>query len=175
MKIEGLDGLLSKLNNLGGNANETVKKGVERAAKKVQGDAKDLAPVNYGELRQKIEEEVKEEGNEVIGEIAAKAGHSAYVEFGTGPVGGVSPKDLPPDIAGQIQYKEGGWWIHESQIDPDIAEKYGFIKIETKDGIFYGTYGQPAQPYLYPAMKQNEDYIKEAIAASIRMDIRKGD
>lgn len=175
MTVQGLDSLLKKFNNLGSNSNQTVKRGVAQGTKKVQGDAKDLASVNYGELRQKIEEEVREEGNEIIGEVAAKAGHSAYVEFGTGPVGRASPKDLPPDIAGQIQYKEGGWWIHESQIDPDIAEKYGFIRIETEDGVFYGTYGQPAQPFMYPAMKQNEDYIKETIAASIRMEIRKGD
>ncbi|MDD3840762.1 MAG: HK97 gp10 family phage protein [Clostridia bacterium] len=171
MSVQGLDSLLKKLNNLGGNTNAAVKKGVAKATKKVQGDAKDLAPVNYGELRQKIEEEVKEEGNEVIGEVAATAGHSAYIEFGTGPVGRVSPKDLPPGV--EPQYREGMWWIHESQIDPATAEQYHFIRIETEEGIFYGTYGQPAQPYLYPAMKQNEEYIKETIAASVRMEIKK--
>lgn len=173
MTIEGLDGLLKKLNNLSTNANEVVKKGVANATKKVQGDAKDLAPVNYGQLRNGIVTDVKEEVGEVIGEISATAEHSAYVEFGTGPVGRASPKDLPPGI--EPQYREGMWWIHESQIDPAIAEQYHFIKIETKDGVFYGTYGQAAQPYLYPAMKQNEEYIKESIAASVRMEIKKGD
>lgn len=173
MTIEGLDSLLKKLNNLSTNANEVVKKGVENATKKVQGDAKDLAPVNYGQLRNGIVTDVKEEGGEVIGEVSATAEHSAYVEFGTGPVGRDSPKDLPPGI--EPQYREGMWWIHESQIDPAIAERYHFIKIETKDGVFYGTYGQAAQPFLYPAMKQNEEYIKESIAASVRMEIKKGD
>lgn len=171
MSIEGLDSLLKKLNNLGDNINETVKKGVEKATKKVQGDAKNLAPVNDGQLRNGIVAEVKEEGNEVIGKVAATAEHSSYVEFGTGPVGRASPKDLPPGV--KPQYREGMWWIHESQIDPDVAEKYHFIKIETEQGVFYGTYGQRPHPYMYPAMKQNEEYIKEAIKGEVRMEIKK--
>lgn len=171
MSIQGLDSLLKKLDRLGGNANKAVARGVAKATKKVQGDAKDLAPVNYGELRDKIVSEIKQEGDTIIGIAKSTAGHNMYVEFGTGPVGRASPKDLPPGV--DIQYREDMWWIHESQIDPAIVEKYGFIKIETEQGVFYGTYGQPAQPYLYPAMKQNEEYIKEAIKSEVKMEIKK--
>ncbi len=169
--IEGLDSLLKKLNNLSTNANEVVKKGVINATKKVQGDAKDLAPVNDGQLRNEITVGVKGKGNEVIGKVAATAEHSAYVEFGTGQVGRASPKAMPHGI--NLQYRDGMWWIHESQISQDVAEKYRFIKIETEDGIFYGTYGQAAQPYMYPAMKQNEEYIKEVIKGEVRFEIKK--
>ena len=171
MSIQGLDNLLKKLDNLEDNANKAVTRGVVKATEKVQGDAKDLAPVNYGELRQKIISEVKQEGSTIIGIVKSTAGHNMYVEFGTGPVGKASPKDLPPGV--NIQYKEDMWWIHESQIDPTVAEKYRFIKIETDQGIFYGTYGQPAQPHMYPAMKQNEEYIKKTIKDEVKMEIKK--
>jgi HK97 gp10 family phage protein len=171
MSVQGLDRLLKKLNNLGGDANKAVKRGVTEATNKIQGDAKDLAPVNDGQLRNGIIAEVKEEGNEVIGKVSATAEHSAYVEFGTGPVGRASPKDLPQGI--NPKYVEGMWWIHESQIKPDVAEKYHFIKIETEQGVFYGTHGQKPHPYMYPAMKQNEKYIKEVIKGEVRMKIKK--
>ena len=52
--IEGLDELLATLSGLGGNAKESCRKGLERGAKKIQKDAKYLAPVKTGHLRNSI-------------------------------------------------------------------------------------------------------------------------
>lgn len=174
MSLEGFESLMKKLNRLS-NSKAAVKKGVELATKKVQGDAKELAPVNDGQLRNTIYIKVEEKENEIVGTVYSNVPQAVYTEFGTGPVGRDAPKDLPPEIAEQLQYKNDMWWIHESQIDPDIAEKYHFIRIEINDGIFYGTYGQEPQPWLYPALKQNQESIKETIASSIRMEIKKKD
>lgn len=52
--IDGLDELLANLSGLGGNIKESAKKGLERGAKKIQGNAKMLAPVDIGNLRNSI-------------------------------------------------------------------------------------------------------------------------
>lgn len=140
MSVEGLDKLLKKLNSLGDNINAGIVKGVSDATKKVQGDAKDLAPVDTGELRNLIISQVAVGENEVTGIVSSTAEYGMYLEFGTGQRGKNS--DIP------------------SKQDLDIAYK------EDWSGI-------PAQPYMYPAMKQNEEYIKDTIAASVRMEIQK--
>lgn len=143
MSVQGLDSLLKKLNNLSESANEAVKKGVIKATKKVQGDAKDLAPVreiNGGRLRNSIQGTVYEKDNEIIGIVSTNVEYAAYVEFGTGQRGEASDIDSKKEM--DISYKED--WA-----------------------------GMAAQPYMYPAMKQNEEYIKDALKGAIRMEIRK--
>lgn len=174
MSLEGFESLMKKLNKLG-NSKETVKRGMDLAVKKVQGDAKDLAPVDQGQLRNSIHIKVEEKGSEIIGTISTNQKQGVFVEFGTGPKGMAAPKDLPPEIASQLHYRNDMWWIHESQIDPRVAEKYHFIRFETDEGVFYGTYGQEPQPFMYPALKQNQEVIKKYLADEIRLDIKKKD
>lgn len=170
MTIEGLDSLLDKLSKLE-NSKEAIKKGVGKAAKKVQGDAKDLAPVGTtGQLRDSIFTRVEEKDGEIAGIVYSNLPHAVYTEFGTGPVGEESPKDLPPEIASEIKYTQDMWWIHETQIDPELARSYGFIEIDTPNGIFFGTYGRKPAPYMYPALKQNQEMIKEILKASLKME-----
>lgn len=171
--MQGLDRLLKKLDSLGGNSHQALKTGVYKAAKLVQGDAKDLCAVSDGELRNSIGAKVYEQEEKIIGAVFTNKEHAPYVEFGTGPAGRGSPKDLPPKIAGQIQYRQDAWWIHESQIDAETAEKYHFFRIETPEGVFYKTDGQPAQPFLYPALKQNEAAVKAVIKEHIQKEIKK--
>lgn len=52
--IEGLDKLLATLSGLGGDIKESSRKGLERGAKKIQKNAKYLAPVDTGHLRNSI-------------------------------------------------------------------------------------------------------------------------
>lgn len=170
MGIEGLDSLINKLNRLA-NSREVLKKSMETVVKKVQGDAKELAPVDQGQLRNTIYTKVEENSKEITGIVYTPTKYAAYVEFGTGPVGRDSPKDLPQGV--DIQYRNDMWWIHESQIDPATAAKYHFIRIETEKGVFYGTRGQAPQPFMYPALKQNKETILEMMAADIRMEFKK--
>lgn len=172
MSLEGFESLMKKLDRLS-NPKEAVKKGMGLAVKKVQGDAKDLAAVNTGQLHNSIYENVEEKSKEVVGKVFSNVPQAVYTEFGTGPKGMAAPKDLPPEIASKLHYRNDMWWIHESQINPATAEEYHFIKYETDEGIFYGTYGQEPQPFMYPALKQNQETIKKYIADSIRLDIKK--
>lgn len=172
--MKGLDRLLRKLDELGGNSPDALKTAMLQAAKKVQGDAKDLAPVGQidgGTLRDSIQASVEEKSGKIIGKVSTNVYYAPYVEFGTGPVGEVSNKDLPKNV--QPSYKQDGWWIHESQIDAETAEKYHFRRIETEAGVFYYTRGQPAQPFLYPAAKQNEQTVVKIVADHLKKEIRK--
>lgn len=172
MSLEGFESLMKKLSKLE-NSKEVLKKGMGLAVKKVQSDAKDLAPVDQSQLRNSIYTKVEEKDNEVTGIVYTNVEHAPYVEFGTGPKGMAASKDLPPEIESQLVYKNDMWWIHESQIDPRIAEKYKFIKIETEQGVFYGTHGQEPQPFMYPALKQNQEVILKYLADEIRLEIKK--
>lgn len=142
MSVEGLDSLLKKLDSLGKNSAKVVAQAVGEATKKVQGDAKDLAPVDLGGLRDSIQGTVQEKDGEIIGIVSTNLEYAAYVEFGTGQRG------MESDI--------------ESKSEMDISYKEDWS-------------GMVAQPYMYPAMKQNEEYIKDTIKAAISMEIKKGD
>lgn len=85
--IEGLDELLANLSGLGGNVKESARKGLERGAKKIQKNAKYLAPVDEGTLRNSIKtkSEITAEGAEA--QVFTNIEYAPYVEFGTGSRG----------------------------------------------------------------------------------------
>lgn len=170
-EIIGLDKLLAKLEALGGDTNKALEIGIKQAVKKVQGDAKLLCPSNNGALRNSIQASTEIIDTRIIGKVSTNNEYAAYVEFGTGPIGEQSPKDLPPGIASQIHYKADKWFIPVDKIDEATAEKYHFKKIKFGDKEFYESYGQPAKQYLYPALRQNEKQIKGIIAEHLKKTI----
>ncbi|SYX85897.1 HK97-gp10 family putative phage morphogenesis protein [Paenibacillus alvei] len=103
-EIKGITSLLRKLDALGGNSKSALKTGVLQAAKKVQGDAKDLCPVDQGHLRNSIQAQVKEKNGKLEGVISTNVEYAAYVEFGTGQRGESSPS--PPKYDGQLNYRQ---------------------------------------------------------------------
>ena len=82
-------------------------------------------------------------------------------------------RTISPNIS--PAYTQSPWWIHEGsgadEIDRATAEHYHFPYIETKDGRFYQCTGQPAQPFLYPALKNNEDRITEIIGEELKKQL----
>lgn len=80
---------------LGGNVKESVKKGLERGAKKIQKNAKYLSPVDTGHLRNSIKtkSQITQEGVEA--QVFTNAEYAPYVEFGTGERGRESDIDRP--------------------------------------------------------------------------------
>lgn len=176
MTVRNMSRLIRKLGALGGNVEQALITGIDKGAKRVQGTAKGLAPVNDGELRNKIftDPAEKKSNGSIEARIFATAPHAPYAEFGTGPEGAASSKGgLPASIVSKLSYRNDGWWIHESQIDSDVAEKYHFRRIETDDGIFYFTNGQPAQPFLFPAAEQEGKKVLNGIAYQLQKDIKK--
>ena len=161
----GADSLIAKCRKLyGAKSNEIVGQAVLHAAKTVvQAEAKLRAPANEGELRNSIKVRVKVEGDRVFGEVFTNLDHATYVELGTGPKGQASHAGISPDV--NVSYRSSPWFVHEDQID---VGKYHFQKM----GEFYKMYGQPAQPYLYPSLKENHDRISNNISKYVSRKIR---
>lgn len=165
-ELLGADRLIAKCRKLASKqvGEDIVLRAVHNAAKKVvQADAKLRVPSNGGELRNSIKTRVKMEGDKAIGEVYTNLHYAPYIEFGTGPKGQASHAGISPDV--NVSYRSSPWFVHEDQID---VGPYHFQKI----GEFYKMYGQAAQPYLYPALKENHDRISNNISKYVSRKIR---
>ena len=165
-ELLGADRLIAKCRRLASKktGEDIVLRAVHNATKKVvQADAKRLAPGNNGELRNSIKTRVKMDGDKVIGEVYTNLHYAPYVEFGTGPKGQASHSGISPEVS--VSYRSSPWYVHEDQID---IGPYHFQKI----GEFYKMYGQPAQPYLYPALRDNQERVSKNISNYVRRKIR---
>lgn len=96
-------------------------RGLERIGLQAEGYAKDLCPVDTGELRNSISHKVDESEQTVY--VGSNNRYAAYVELGTG------------------RYYPGGrptpWTYQDAK------------------GVWHWTRGNPAQPYLAPAVKDH--------------------
>ena len=136
----------------------SVVKPLAKATSYVQSQAKEYCPVNDGELRNSILLKVHREGEHYAeGSVHTSKKYAGFVEFGAGPKGQESHAGISPNV--DVAYSQSPWWIHESQIDHSAAEKYHWFYIDTPDGRFYQCSGQAAQPFLYPALKNNKDTV----------------
>ena len=127
---------------------------VSKSIKTVQAEAKTRCPVNDGELRGSIYTAIETSSEKIVGICYTNKKYAQYVEFGTGPKGQKQHAGISPDVA--YAYVQSPWWIHESMIGRKTAEKYKWFYVDTPDGRFYQCTGQAAQPFLYPALKNNE-------------------
>lgn len=152
--IQGMVELGNKLDKI---SDADIKTAVGKCIKLVQANAKQLCPVGDSELRTNIFATVDEYEGGCRGTCYTNKKYGPYVEFGTGPKGQASHDGISPDVTPAYSLKP--WWIHESQIDKETAEKYHWFKLETPDGIFYQCTGQAAQPFMYPALKNNVEQI----------------
>lgn len=80
-QIHGSAELLAKLKALGGDVDKAVESGLLNGAKSVQSVAKQLCPVDTGQLRNSI---VTEKEDKLTVSIETNAEYAVYVEFGTG-------------------------------------------------------------------------------------------
>lgn len=174
--IEGLDKLMKKYGELAEQiVDDSMEKAVGVASKLVQNEARMLCPVYQGgaggELRGSISTSVKKQSESVIGTIYTNKKYAPYVEFGTGPKGEKNHSGISPSVT--PSYVQSPWWIHESQVDAATAEMYHWFYIDTEDGRFYQITGQAAQPFLYPALKNNEERVARNIANYLARKIKK--
>ena len=156
--IKNVDKLTRKLNQI---ANMELDKAMNDALVIVHGHAKSNAPVNKGGgagLSGSIHMSKRRTPNGLEGQVFTNLEYAPYVEFGTGIKGNGT---YPYKIKGlNLSYRDTPWFIPAEEIDDKTAEKYHFIKIHGKDGAdFYICYGQPAHPFMYPALKDNEALI----------------
>lgn len=170
--IKGLDSLMKKYSSMTSSVmGPGLEKAVGASIKMVQGEAKLLCPVNDGELRQSIKTAVYSQDEKVIGVAYTNKKHGPYVEFGTGPKGEADHEGISPEVS--PSYTQSPWWIHESQIDAATAEEYHMFYIDTPEGRFYQSSGQAAQPFMYPALKNNEERATRNISNYLAREIRK--
>ena len=149
-------------------------KGMERSVDLVKETAELNAPENTGTLKTSFQTSVKKDGRKLTGEVYTDSPYAAYVEFGTGPRGAESDKsDVSPNV--HPVYKNKGWIIPASAMSIAEAEKYHLLVIrnKNKEVIGYATRGQAAQPFLYPALRDNEREIKEIFKEELIKDIKK--
>ena len=139
---------------------------LKEAGAYVQGAAKMLAPADSGILRNSIMLDVSptEQGMEAM--VYTNLQYAPYVEFGTGPRGAADHQGISPEVS--VAYTMEPWWIHESQIDPAVAERYHWFYIDTEEGRFYKCEGQPAQPYMYPALHDNIQTVLKILSNGIK-------
>ena len=129
------------------------------------------APAYTGNLRNKIFMTVEENYRGIAAHIGTNEEYAPFVEFGTGPKGMQNHKGISPNVT--PTYTTTPWWVHESQIDPSTADHYHWRFIDTREGRFYQITGQAAQPFLYPALKDNEKQIAETLKGNWQDAIRK--
>lgn len=144
--------LLKKFSKLGGDIDEVLFKSLQKQGQLVKNDAQDLCPVDIGDLKQSIRRSTKRYKGKIVSKIYTNSDHAAYVEFGTGQVG--QNTAVASKYPGTLAYKQDKWLANI----PDVGLRY--------------VAGQPAQPYLYPALKNNKDRIMENIKTDIKKAIK---
>ena len=140
------------------------------AGQYVQAAARLLAPADSGYLQNSIFLDVDKVDNGLEATIYTNLQYAPYVEFGTGPKGAMDHAGISPNIT--PAYTMEPWWIHESQIDEAVAIKYHWYYIDTEDGRFYKCEGQPAQPFMYPAIHDNKDTVVDILRRGIKGAIK---
>ena len=162
MAVNGVQSLMRKFNQLG-SMEPIVYKSVKRQAEVVRGVAVKLCPVYYpkgdpipgvssGELRNSIFTKVEQDADATIGCVYTNKEYAPYVEFGTGPVGEANHAGISPNVP--VAYRQDGWvWQDE-------------------EGGFHSTEGQPAQPFMYPALKSMEKHVIKAIGNDLQAAMR---
>lgn len=172
-KINGLNSLLKKLDSLGGDIEETLFNSLNEAGKFVQREAKNECKVDIGDLKKSINCTTVQENNKISSVVSTNMPQAIYTEFGTGPKGEYTP--VADKYPGNLNYHQGPWYIHEDKMEEiGIADRYNFPYFIGEDGKkMYIMYGQPAKPFLYPALKNNKDEIVKNIKEDLQEAIKK--
>lgn len=170
MAVNGVQSLMRKFNELG-SMDPIVAKAVKKQAERVRGVAVKLCPANHGELRGSIHTKVEQDAGATIGCVYTNAEYAIYVEFGTGPAGQADHNGISPNIP--VTYRQDPWWFPGDKVDPSDAEKYHWPQSSNGEKTFYYTDGQPAQPFMYPALKSMEKYVVSGLAADLQAGIKK--
>lgn len=178
VEIRGLDRLKGKLGKVSTAAQKGAEQAVYEITQEVSGRASSnlQSSVKYGtgELAGSVKDEVvTKSSGEISGHVWTDKKEGLFREMGTGPVGEKSTKDLPPGIT--PVYTQKAWFFPVSSSIEDLTALYGIPKIEIQGVEFYKTSGQPARPWLYPALKYvEENMAKDIVKRNVQAAIQKG-
>ena len=87
MQFKGLDKVIDQYEKIEKELQESLKKTVNDSVKNVVRNAKNMAPVDTGNLSRSIHGELNVEKGKIEGRIVVNADYAPYVEFGTGERG----------------------------------------------------------------------------------------
>lgn len=149
MKIEGLDRLYRKITRL---HNIDIKPIIEDATIRIRDEAKMRVPVDTGELQNSIDYNVDISAKGFTGKVFTNKEHGLYVELGTGPKGEARHIGISPEI--KPIYSPSGW-----------------VYYDTDKQKFIFTNGQPARPFMYPALHDNREKISKFIQEKVQRKI----
>lgn len=169
--IENLDNLLNKLKTIAEDIlPRALEQGVWKATERVRAEAVLLCPVNYGELRQSIKSTINKRDGVITGTVFTNKEYAKYVEFGTGKRGRENHKGISPEV--DVSYTNTGWYIPAEEFNEADILKYHMKVINIKGKDFVYTEGQPAQPFLYPAIKNNKKIASNLIKNQVERSLK---
>ena len=176
-EVKGLDKLKSKLKTLPSVLNEAAYQATFDTTEQIQGYAESNLASGMkhatGELLGSVKNEtVVDQNGNIVGRVWSDKEQALYREFGTGKNGEESKKDLPPGI--QPVYTQTPWFIPADKVDIDLEAVYGIPKITIQGVDFYRTNGQPARPWLYPAVKEGEKNAPEFFKRRVQEELKRG-
>jgi HK97 gp10 family phage protein len=174
MKIEGLDRLYRKIARL---HNIDIKPIIEDATIRVRDEAKMRVPVDTGELQNSIDYNVELSAKGFTGKVFTNKEHGLYVELGTGPEGEANHSGISPQV--KPIYSPTGWVykVKENNMSYIFANSGKVNQAKTKrrnamSGKFIFTNGQPARPFMYPALHENREKISKFIQSRVQKKIK---
>jgi HK97 gp10 family phage protein len=155
-EIIGLDSLMRKLDNMGGNVIGALEKAVKNTVQVAISDAQANVPTDTGMLKQSLAHgsDVKVEPDKVIGIVGTNAYYAAFVEFGTGPKGQADHMGISPQVP--VTYTDQPWVFYSEKFDSYVTTK-----------------GQAAHPFLYPAAKTSEPVFERFVRVELNKAIAK--
>lgn len=175
IEIKGLDRLKSKLSALPKVMDDAVNSATYEITELVRSAAElrlsSSMKYSSGELIGSLKTEVVENADRnIVGRVWSDKAHAIYREFGTGPNGEASVKDLPEGI--NPVYTQTRWFIPAEEVGVDLNEIYGMPKITIQEKEFYITSGQPARPFLYPSLKEILPQMPEIYKEHVQKKLR---
>ncbi len=119
-----------------------LRQGIGKACRVVEAAAVGNCPVDTGELQQSITSETPGPSDPPVGVVGTNVEYAPYVELGTGLF--AANGDGRKDVPWKYQDAKGNW---------------------------HTTSGQEPQPYLQPALRDNEDAVRRLIAEGVKKDM----
>jgi HK97 gp10 family phage protein len=157
VNLNGLKDIQDALKNIDVKLKQDVGDEINASALKILTDAKRLAPVNFGQLRNQI---ALDPIDNLTYAVEAKASYSAYVEFGTGPQVSV-PADFT-SYAAQFKGVKGGkfkdfvdaltLWVKRKSIGDGKNDK-GLAYVIARSIL---RKGMRPQPFLIPSYESEK-------------------
>lgn len=163
LNISGIDKIYEQFSTLNKRAKESVKNEVNASSLKIQTNAKRLAPVNFGELRNSIYLKEIDSKDGFVFSVGTRVSYAPYIEFGTG--GKVSiPKGFESEAA-MFKGRKGGTfaelvkaltlWVQRKGIGDSKKAKSTAYAI----AISILRNGLRPQPYLIPSYESEKPLL----------------